>query len=91
MTTERTEDRLVVAGVVGENLAVNFIPQVQCAEMRAFYTFQSAIETVHAQVYGELIETFVPRDEQPALFNAMAVNPSARMVIARRATLSYLV
>ena len=32
-------------GIVGENLATNFIPQVQAAEMRAFYSFQCAIET----------------------------------------------
>ena len=35
-------------GIVGENLAMNLIPKVQVAEMRAFYTFQAAIETVHA-------------------------------------------
>ena len=31
-------------GIVGENLAANFIPQVQTAEMRAFYAFQAAID-----------------------------------------------
>jgi len=60
-------------GIVGENLATNLIPQVQQAEIRAFYAFQMAIETVHAEVYGLLIETYV---NDPAERNEMfrAVN-----------------
>ena len=66
-------------GIVGENLATNFIPQVQCAEMRAFYSFQCAIETVHAQVYGELIQTYVPESsEQSELFHALERNPGVK-------------
>ena len=66
-------------GIVGENLATNFIPQVQTAEMRAFYAFQAAIETVHAQVYGELIQTYVPDSgEQALLFDALQINPGVK-------------
>ena len=66
-------------GIVGENLAANFIPQVQTAEMRAFYAFQAAIETVHAQVYGELIQTYVPDSgEQALLFDALQINPGVK-------------
>lgn len=66
-------------GIVGENLAANFIPQVQVAEMRAFYTFQLAIETVHAQVYGELIETLIkdPK-EQSEVFKAITDNEAVQ-------------
>lgn len=59
-------------GIVGENLAMNLIPKVQVAEMRAFYTFQAAIETVHAEVYGNLIQAYVSdTEEQTKLFRAI--------------------
>jgi len=45
---------------------------VQCAEARAFYAFQTMIEQVHAETYSLLIETYV-RDtrEKAFLFNGM--------------------
>lgn len=68
-------------GIVGENLAVNVIPQVQVAEMRAFYTFQAAIETIHAEVYGLLIETLVKDPaEQAELFSAIHGNEAVKML-----------
>ena len=66
-------------GIVGENLATNFIPQVQQAEIRAFYAFQMAIETVHAEVYGQLIETYIhDRAERDAMFRAITEVPAVR-------------
>lgn len=71
----------VADGIVGENLASNFIPCVQVGEMRAFYSFQCAIETVHAEVYGKLIETLIrDRNEQHALFHAMEKNTAVQML-----------
>jgi ribonucleotide reductase beta subunit family protein with ferritin-like domain len=47
--------------------------------MRAFYTFQLAIETVHAQVYGELIETLIKNpDEQEEVFQAIGSNNAVK-------------
>ena len=71
----------VADGIVGENLATNFIPLVQVGEMRAFYSFQCAIETVHAEVYGQLIETLIKdRSEQHALFHATKKNDAVQML-----------
>lgn len=53
----------VADGIVGENLATNLIPLVQVGEMRAFYTFQAAIETIHAEVYSQLVTTLI-KDER---------------------------
>lgn len=40
-------------------------------EARAFYSFQSAIETVHNEMYGRLIETFITdSQERSKLFHA---------------------
>ena len=46
-------------GIVNENLALNFLSEVQLPEARCFYGFQIAIENIHQEVYGQLIETFV--------------------------------
>jgi ribonucleotide reductase beta subunit family protein with ferritin-like domain len=45
-------------GIVNENLAQNFSTEVQIPEMRQFYGFQIGMETVHAHMYGLMIETF---------------------------------
>lgn len=45
---------------------------VQCAEARAFYAFQTMIEQVHAETYSLLIETYVrDSEEKKFLFNGM--------------------
>jgi len=68
-------------GIVGENLAVNLIPQVQSAECRAFYAFQAAIETVHQEVYGKLIEAYIrDPEEQRAMFAAVEEDPAVKLL-----------
>ena len=37
-------------GIVNENLAMNFMSEVQSAEARCFYGFQIAIENIHSEV-----------------------------------------
>ena len=46
-------------GIVSENLAVRTLREVQCPEARAFYSFQIAIEGVHAEMYSLLLQTYV--------------------------------
>ncbi len=66
-------------GIVGENIATNFIPQVQRGEIRAFYAFQLAVETVHAEVYGLLIETYIRcPTERAELFRAVQGVPAVK-------------
>lgn len=46
-------------GIVNENIASNFMSEVQVPEARAFYAFQIAIEQVHAETYSLLIDTYI--------------------------------
>ncbi|KAL7419615.1 Ribonucleotide-diphosphate reductase (RNR), small subunit [Cryptotrichosporon argae] len=59
-------------GIVGENLVSQFSMDVQIAEARAFYAFQTMIEQVHAETYSLLIETYVrDSEEKQFLFKGM--------------------
>lgn len=59
-------------GIVNENLAENFVSEVQYTEAKFFYGFQIAIENIHSETYSLLIDTYVkdPR-EKDNLFNAI--------------------
>jgi len=46
-------------GIVNENLNINFSSEVQFPEARAFYTFQTAIESIHAETYGLLLDKYI--------------------------------
>lgn len=66
-------------GIVNENLAVNFMQQVQIPEARCFYGFQIAIENIHSEVYSLLIDTFI-RDkvQKDNLFRAIETIPCVK-------------
>lgn len=59
-------------GIVNENLAENFVAEVQYTEAKFFYGFQIAMENIHSETYSLLIDTYVkdPR-EKDHLFNAI--------------------
>lgn len=59
-------------GIVNENLAENFVAEVQYTEAKFFYGFQIAIENIHSETYSLLIDTLVkdPK-EKDHLFNAI--------------------
>ena len=46
-------------GIVNENLAENFLSEVQYTEAKFFYGFQVAIENIHSETYSLLIDTYV--------------------------------
>lgn len=46
-------------GMVIENLAVNFMKEVDIPEAQYYYGFQTAIEQVHAEMYGLLVDTYM--------------------------------
>lgn len=46
-------------GIVTENLVTNFCSEVKAPEVVNFYTFQAAMENVHAQTYAALLDTYV--------------------------------
>ncbi|KAF6148488.1 hypothetical protein GIB67_038843 [Kingdonia uniflora] len=63
-------------GIVLENLAGRFMGDVQNAEARAFYGFQIAIENIHSEMYGLLLETYIKDSEEKShLFRAIETVP----------------
>ncbi len=59
-------------GIVNENLAENFISEVQYTEAKFFYGFQITIENIHSETYSLLIDTYVnDPQEKDKLFNAI--------------------
>lgn len=59
-------------GIVNENLAINFLSEVQYPEARSFYGFQVAIENIHSEVYSLLIDTYIKDEkERDKLFHAV--------------------
>ncbi|MFN5323319.1 MAG: ribonucleoside-diphosphate reductase small subunit [Bacteroidota bacterium] len=63
-------------GIVNENLAVNFMREVQLPEARCFYGFQIMIENIHSETYSLLIDTYIKDPaEKHRLFNAIDTVP----------------
>ena len=59
-------------GIVNENLAENFLSEVQYTEAKFFYGFQIAMENVHSETYSLLIDTYIKDSkEKDYLFNAI--------------------
>lgn len=60
-------------GIVNENLALRFMGDTPMPEARAFYGFQIAMESIHQEMYGLMIDTLVPdAGEKAALFGALS-------------------
>jgi ribonucleoside-diphosphate reductase beta chain len=66
-------------GIVNENLAENFLSEVQYTEAKFFYGFQITIENIHSETYSLLIDTYI-RDnkEKTYLFNAVDTIPCVK-------------
>ena len=59
-------------GIVNENLAENFVSEVQYTEAKFFYGFQIAMENIHSETYSLLIDTYIKDPQQRThLFHAM--------------------
>jgi ribonucleoside-diphosphate reductase beta chain len=59
-------------GIVNENLAENFLSEVQYTEAKFFYGFQVAIENIHSETYSLLIDTYLEdKEEKNKLFKAI--------------------
>jgi ribonucleoside-diphosphate reductase beta chain len=69
-------------GIVNENLAENFVNEVQYSEAKFFYGFQLMMENIHSEMYSLLIDTLIKNDEEKdKLFHALENFPA----IARKA------
>ena len=53
-------------GIVNENIAHNFIKEVQYPEATFFYGFQIAMENIHNHMYSLLIDTYIKDVEERA-------------------------
>jgi ribonucleoside-diphosphate reductase beta chain len=66
-------------GIVNENLAANFMSEVQIPEARCFYGFQIAIENIHSETYSQLIESLVTdKARKQQLFKGIQTYPSIK-------------
>ncbi len=63
-------------GIVNENLAENFVAEVQYTEAKFFYGFQIMMENIHSETYSLLIDTYISDGaEKDHLFNAIETMP----------------
>jgi len=59
-------------GIVNENIAQNFVNEVQYSEAKFFYGFQIMMENIHSETYSLLIDTYIKdKEEQNYLFHAI--------------------
>ncbi|HSO85962.1 MAG TPA: ribonucleotide-diphosphate reductase subunit beta [Draconibacterium sp.] len=66
-------------GIVNENLAENFVSEVQYTEAKFFYGFQLMMENIHSEVYSLLIDTYIKNEkEKTELFQAIEVFPAIK-------------
>jgi len=63
-------------GIVNENLAINFINEIQISEAKCFYGFQIMMENIHSEMYSLLIDTYIKSPEEKSrLFKALETVP----------------
>jgi len=66
-------------GIVNENLAENFVREVQYSEAKFFYGFQIMMENIHSETYSLLIDTYITDpEEKTKLFNAIDTIPAVK-------------
>lgn len=68
-------------GIVNDNLAANFLDRFDIPEIKCFYGFQIAIENIHNETYGQLINVLVEDEkERESLLNAIHTMPNISML-----------
>lgn len=66
-------------GIVNENLAENFLGEVQYTEAKFFYGFQVMMENIHSETYSLLIDTYINDPvEKDMLFRAIDTIPAVK-------------
>ncbi|MDH3649896.1 MAG: ribonucleotide-diphosphate reductase subunit beta [Saprospiraceae bacterium] len=66
-------------GIVNENLAENFLSEVQYTEAKFYYGFQIMMENIHSETYSLLIDTYIkdPKEKDFCL-NAIDTMPCVK-------------
>lgn len=66
-------------GIVNENLAENFLKEVQYTEAKFFYGFQIMMENIHSNMYSLLIDTYIKdTKERNECFKAIEYMPPVK-------------
>jgi ribonucleoside-diphosphate reductase beta chain len=66
-------------GIVNENLAINFLNEVQYTEAKFFYGFQIMMENIHSHMYSLLIDTYIKDiKERNECFKAIEYMPPVK-------------
>ena len=66
-------------GIVNENLAENFLKEVQYTEAKFFYGLQVHMENIHSHTYSLLIDTYIKdREERDKCFKAIEYMPPVK-------------
>jgi ribonucleotide reductase beta subunit family protein with ferritin-like domain len=66
-------------GIVMENIDMNFSKDVQIAEARSFYAYQSFNESIHSETYSLMIDKLVrDQEEKAGLFRAIETAPAVK-------------
>jgi len=64
--------------IIMDNISINFDQQVQIQEAKLGYAFQNMMEGIHSESYSLLIQTYVEKDQQARLFNAIEEIPAVK-------------
>lgn len=66
-------------GIVNENIAENFVREVQYPEAKQFYGFQIMMENIHSETYSLLIDTYIKdTKEKMECFRALDHLPAVK-------------
>lgn len=58
-------------GIIFENLSINFIDEIKVPEIRAYYGWQAAMETIHSETYALMIDTYISEESKYKIFNGI--------------------
>ena len=59
-------------GIIFENISINFIDEIKVPEIRSYYGWQAAMETIHSETYALMIDTYIPEDKKSVIFNGIS-------------------
>lgn len=65
-------------GIIFENLSINFIDEIKVPEIRAYYGWQAAMETIHSETYALMIDTYIPEESKNRIFNGIKELPGVK-------------
>ena len=65
-------------GIVFENISINFIEEIKIPEIRAYYGWQGAMETIHSETYALMIDTYISSEDKNKILNGIKELPGVK-------------